>query len=921
MMALLQNLQFGTPLALAGLLALPVIWWLLRFTPPRPRQVKFPPLRILLGLPNQEETPDKTPWWLLALRLLLATLLIFAVAQPFLQPRGSGVLPSGHRLIVVDNGWAAAGQWNERRDFLIGVLEQARDQASPVTLALTAPGAAQIPVQQGLARDALETARLVKPSPLKTDRLALLRKLAEAGGKDFSSIVWLSDGIDAGTAAAFAEGLRKISPSAPIIVHGPGATALPLATGPLTVQGNDIKLDVLKPDKSAAAEATLTVRAINGRVLLEQPVNLSPSQTTPASFVLPTALRNEIQSIGLVDQDHAGARQLFDDRWRRRTIALMANQTSEQAQPLLSPLHYLRRGLEPFAELFEPQDQTELAGLMDAGLNMLVLSDFGSIPAGEKDRLSQWIANGGVLLRFAGPRLAAGGDDLLPVRLRDGDRALGSSLGWDVPQGLSPFAETSPFSGLSIDPAVKVTRQVLADPDPEIAARTWATLEDGTPLVTAERRGKGLIVLFHVTSNANWSNLPLSGLFLEMLQRVAGIDPASVAANVASSDSDFVPRLVLTGQGELASPDGTAQPIAAKDFDKTLPDQNHPPGLYAKQGREYALNLALTAGDLRAMPATIAGAELRDYAAEPRKDLAPYFFLLAALLFMIDTLATLLIGGGLVRKTATASLLLLFLFIPAPDRPAVAQEQAGQRISDRDIAAALETRLAYVETGDREIDRISEEGLAGLTLYLTDRTSATLGEPQGVDIENDELTFYPLLYWPVREDAAALSQNARNKLQVYMRNGGMVFFDTRDGGLDLDGGGNNGLKSLLEGLDLPPLEPVPDQHVLTRSFYLLDHFPGRYDGARPWVESHIGDTAEDPGASDGVSSVIIGSNDYAAAWAVDENGSPLYAVIPGTDRQREFALRTGINAVMYALTGNYKADQVHVPAFLERLGQ
>ena len=116
MMPLLQNLQFGTPLALAGLLALPVIWWLLRFTPPRPRQLKFPPLRILLSLPSQEETPDKTPWWLLALRLLLAALLIFAVAQPFLQPRGSGVLPTGPRLIIMDNGWASAGQWNQRRD-------------------------------------------------------------------------------------------------------------------------------------------------------------------------------------------------------------------------------------------------------------------------------------------------------------------------------------------------------------------------------------------------------------------------------------------------------------------------------------------------------------------------------------------------------------------------------------------------------------------------------------------------------------------------------------------------------------------------------------------------------------------------------------------------------------------------------------
>jgi hypothetical protein len=917
----MQNLQFGTPLALAGLLALPVIWWLLRFTPPRPRQLRFPPLRILLSLPNQEETPDKTPWWLLALRLLLAALLILAVAQPFLQPRGSGVLPAGPRLIIVDNGWAGAVQWQERREFLIGVLEQARDQSSPVTLALTAPSAQQIPVLHGSAREALETARLLKPSPLKTDRTALLAKLQGSGSGDYASIVWLADGLDAGSATAFAQGARALSPSATLVIHQPDAAALPLALGPLAVQGNQISLAVLRAASSPATDATLTVRATNGRILLEQPVSFAPGAAAQAAFVLPAALRNEIESVGLSGQEHAGARQLFDDRWRRRTVALMANQSSEQAQPLLSPLHYLRRGLEPYAELFEPADQAELQGLMDAGLNLLVLSDFGSIPAGEQARLAQWVDGGGVLLRFAGPRLAAGGDDLLPVTLREGDRSLGSSLGWDVPQGLAPFPETSPFSGLAVDRAVRVTRQVLAEPDAEMASRTWAMLDDGTPLVTAERRGRGLIVLFHVTSNANWSNLPLSGLFLDMLQRVAGIDPAGTVAGTAASETEYVPRLLLSGNGELVSPDGSAQPVPAAKFDGVVASQNHPPGLYARQGRLQALNLALSEVDLQIMPSRLPGAELRGYAAEPRKDLAPHLFLLAAILFLADTLATLLIGGGLTRKTAAAALAALFIWAPDLGRPGLAQEADGQPVSDRDVAAALESRLAYVETGDGETDRISREGLAGLTLYLTDRTSATLSEPQAVNVERDALTFYPLLYWPLRESEEPLSETARNKLQAYMRNGGMVFFDTRDGGLDLDGGGNNGLKTLLSGLDLPPLEPVPDQHVLTRSFYLLDHFPGRYDGSRPWVESRIGDNVDDPGASDGVSSVIIGSNDYAAAWAVDDNGSPLYAVIPGTERQREFAVRTGINAVMYALTGNYKADQVHVPAFLERLGQ
>ena len=129
------------------------------------------------------------------------------------------------------------------------------------------------------------------------------------------------------------------------------------------------------------------------------------------------------------------------------------------------------------------------------------------------------------------------------------------------------------------------------------------------------------------------------------------------------------------------------------------------------------------------------------------------------------------------------------------------------------------------------------------------------------------------------------------------------------------GPGEQRLRQLLDGLNLPRLEPVPEDHTLTRSFYLLQDFPGRFTGGTVWV-----DRAE-PSINDGVSSVIIGSNEWAGAWAVDDLGMATHPVMPGGERQRELARRFGVNLVMYALTGNYKTDQVHSPALLERLGQ
>ena len=165
-----------------------------------------------------------------------------------------------------------------------------------------------------------------------------------------------------------------------------------------------------------------------------------------------------------------------------------------------------------------------------------------------------------------------------------------------------------------------------------------------------------------------------------------------------------------------------------------------------------------------------------------------------------------------------------------------------------------------------------------------------------------------------------------------MRGGGVLLFDTLSGDTGATRSGQTANKTLIrltQGLDIPPLERVPSDHVLTRTFYLLQSFPGRYKEADLWIQASGDHGAEqEEGApfrrlNDGVSPVLIGGNDWAAACAVSASGRPLYPVGRGYagERQRELAFRFGVNLVMYVLTGNYKSDQVHVPALLERLGQ
>jgi hypothetical protein len=162
-----------------------------------------------------------------------------------------------------------------------------------------------------------------------------------------------------------------------------------------------------------------------------------------------------------------------------------------------------------------------------------------------------------------------------------------------------------------------------------------------------------------------------------------------------------------------------------------------------------------------------------------------------------------------------------------------------------------------------------------------------------------------------------------------MQSGGTVLFDTRDqysSGIDAGSASpaTERLRDILSSLNVPPLEPVPPDHVLTKAFFILPEFPGRFNGGPLWVEASLdAQNVENRPVrtGDGVTPIMITANDFAGAWAVDENGDPLLPTVPADPMQRIHALRAGVNIMMYMLTGNYKSDQVHVPVLLERLGQ
>ncbi|WP_316014893.1 DUF4159 domain-containing protein [Roseobacter sp. HKCCA0434] len=917
-MLTIGTIGFATPLLLVALAALPVLWWLLRATPPAPVRRRFPGVSLLLGLRDEERMPARTPWWLLALRIAALALAILGLAGPILNPVAEAERGEGALLIAMDGGWASAPDWANRQREARAALDRA-DRAGRtvhlVSLADPNPDLGPRPAAewQGVLDD-------LDPAPWAPDRAAFAERLRAGALEDVGAVLWLSDGLgDAG-------GLAELLPRAEVIV--PEETAAALA--PARFEDGLLVTEVLRAPDGAARAMTLDVIGTDRdgaeRVLDRRVVELEAgAETSRVEIELPLELRNRVTRLALAAPDRsAGATVLADDALQRKRIALISAETEGEGQELTSPLHYLRNALMPIAEVVEPP----LAEVLDTQADVIVLADVAQFSDAERQGLEEWVAEGGLLVRFAGPRMAAEEegdatrDPLLPVRLRAGGRSLGGTMSWGDPKLLRPFPVGTLFDGLEPPEEVDVVRQVIAEPDPDLSERTLAALEDGTPLVTARDEGRGRVILFHVTATPRWSSLPLSGLFLDMLDRIARTAQGAEREAEIAEGSLWVPERVLTGRGDVIEADRAAGIDGAR-LAAGMPGPDAPPGLYRSGVRGLAFNVS--DGTVPQRMELPGGMAVRGFAPVAERDLAGPVLAAALAFLILDVLATLALGGRLrpAGRAGIAAMLALVLM------PVEARAQQGVRDDPRGVYATSETVLAYVATGDAEVDRISRAGLRGLSVVLTRRTAIEPAPPVAVDIERDELAFYPFLYWPMVEGQDPPGPEAVARLNTYLRSGGMILFDTRDAHLTGGGSGpgNAILRRLAGELDLPPLERVPEDHVLTRTFYLLDDFPGRYVGQPVWVEASL--TPEDVegvpfrSLNDGVSPVVIGANDWASAWAMDESGGFIRPVGRGMvgERQREMALRFGVNLVMYVMTGNYKSDQVHVPALLERLGQ
>ncbi len=342
----LSGLAFLNPWLLTALAALPLIYWLLRTVPPRPRQIEFPPTRILVGIENKEKTPAKTPWWLLLIRLLAAALVIFALAEPVLNPQAqSPIRGTGPVIIAVDNGWASAGEWDQRLAMVERLIDEAESDNRPVAVFGTAATTKAPVIKLEAPVDARATAAALQPQPFAPDRTGLVSALTTAlqtTGAQSSNVVWLADGIDHdGKGAEFGEALAKAAGDGRFAVVDVKAGSEPLGLSASVGADGKLGANIVRTG-GGAREGIVHAYSARGQRLAETPFKLAADEkTATAAIEMPLELRNQVTRLEIAGARSAGSVNLLDQRSQWQRIGLISGEAQEQAQPLLAPLYYI----------------------------------------------------------------------------------------------------------------------------------------------------------------------------------------------------------------------------------------------------------------------------------------------------------------------------------------------------------------------------------------------------------------------------------------------------------------------------------------------------------------------------------------------------------------------------------------------------
>jgi len=875
--------------------------------PPEPRKLALPTFKFLADLNSAARNIETAPIWLKILRAIALFAIVGAIAGPYYSYQKKATNSLEAVTIIIDDGWSNANDWQQIRDRANAIIEMhapINAETTQFRIILTSQKA-ELPISVLTKHDALDFIAQTAPRPYLPNHQACATRLEKLNQK--SHIYYFSDGINHQSSGKFLEVLSHIALGKPKIAL-PATPLVAITAVRATNDGYRFTYKSLGTDKPIA----VNFLSNDGEIL-----GVGNGRDGIGIVNLPNNLLSKVSAAKISNQHNTGAIHLLAGNSIRPLIGIEAlNQTEE---PLISDKHYI----ETAANLIGNVTQADITSLINSKPNAIVFGDRSGFSPSEERALLAFMRHGGTIIRFMGARaIGKQGDLIVSAPLSAEPRIMASNFSWNEAK-IAAILPESPLFGIEINDEAR-PRVVSVFQNFQSNVEIWARLNDQTPLVSQRAIGLGQIVMIHTSASPVWSDISLFDSQVQILRRILQTSISNgVSAEIRPPQGEMRPVLLLNGFGENQEFSSSQKPILPNNL-ITTPDADFPPGLYAGNGSVHILQAASEALSLSPLQYSSRGFETISNIGKSVFDFRFVFLLIGFLALAIDCI---IIAIGLRAKAKPSFkqagftfilLSLLFLSVSSSvSTSAQAQNFAAPKASKtKSILNDDDFVMAYIETPDATTNQSARAGLEGLSAAINARTNIRTSRIVAVNPSSDELALYPIIYWLLPANNRPLDVVGSRALNQYMRNGGVLFIDTRGAGRERNAALDN-TRTATNGLVLPQIEIPPSGHVLRRTFYLLSGFPGRYNASNLWVETQ---RSSNISANDGVSPIIIGDGDWASVWAGGPHAGA-QAAVEGGDLRREVAFRVGINIYLYALTGQYKADQIHVRAILGRQKQ
>ena len=893
-------INFANIPALIGLISLPIIFYIIRFYPPTPKQKDFSSLFLLKDIISKSSSKSKFPIWLLIFRLLICMLIILFFSDPFISNSKKNTEVKNY-IIIADNSWSIANNWQNFKQILNKISLEAESNGKEVHIYLTSFSEKFEPTILNSNNAVLEFINNNPPLPQQTERKSINEILLKNNYFKSSKVFFIFSNLDSISKKAQTKTLEIIKENNPAIEIINPIKKITFIDN-VVFNNETLEINIKRKGIYNNNSLILKISGNQSEILFKKEYFFKKDiNEIQIKETFPLETINQFFKISILNENHAGSSFYLDDIRKNLSIGIVAETDSLDEKPLLSPTYYLKKSLNKSHKILVSPTKD----LLKDNKSLIFLPSNSKLTKNDYKNLKEWVSNGGVLIRFADNKIVAQKDLYFDEKIYYQTlRKMATEFSLRNTLSINTFKKNTLFDNLSIPDDLIFKKQLLTERfDSDILV--LASLQDQSPLITMKEVDKGKVILFHVTSNNEWSNLPLSGLFQDIINRLLLITKVRKNKN----SEVMILKSKVNSFGELTNPIKKYSLLNSLELNKNAPSFSTPAGIYENESLSVALNLS---GNLNTETYYSEIDEKilikNDYKKSIFK-LKRYILIIIFIMFFIDMLINIIIKKNFIFKnffkSTNLSLFVSVLFFTLTININALGNDNYNKVF-----------LAYIKSSDQLLNKIAYSGLTSLQKYLTERTSVNPAGVKEIDITQDKIFFYPLIYWQISKDIINFDDRTIDKIKNYLNSGGMILFDiisqNRSNNID-DEDKLEDLKTLFSELGISGLFQINSNHTLSKSYYLLDKYPGRYDNKILLIDT---DNLE---YNDGVSSIIVGYNHWAGAWAKDKNNYPLYQAVPGGERQRELSIRFGINLVMYALTGNYKSDQIHNKSILQRL--